>query len=114
MAILKKRTAIAVTAGLWLAAAGSAAALHHHLNRRLDPQAGSETSRSPGCPASAPLAAERVLYVPTIEIVAPWPYVSVRAGVPTPSTPVARDVSAMGCTYSRELDIGSGRVQFCE
>jgi hypothetical protein len=123
MASVKTRTAIAVTVGLWLAAAGTAAAFTYHLNRGLDSQPpGSEVARSPGTevarssggPAPASVTGERVLSIPTIEIVAPRPRRPARISTPAPSTPVARDISEMGCSPSRELDIGSGRVRFCE
>jgi hypothetical protein len=112
MAILKQRTAINVTVGLWLAAAGSAAALTHQLNRGTDPRAA--VAWSFGEPARAPLAEQRVLYVGPVVITAPWPKSPVSVRAPAPSTPIARDVYEMGCTHSRELDIGSGRVEFCE
>jgi hypothetical protein len=115
MAILKQRTAIAVTVGLWLAAAGSAAALGRHLSRGPDPRPPVfEGARSFGEPARAPLAEQRVLYVGPVVITAPWPKSPVSVRAPAPSTPIARDVYEMGCTHSRELDIGSGRVEFCE
>ena len=123
MTSVKTRTAIAVTVGLWLAAAGTAAAFTYHLNRGLDSQppgqevarsSGSVVARLSGGPAPASLTAQRVLCIPTIEIVAPWPHRPARISTPAPSTPVARDIAEMGCSPSRELDIGSGRVQFCE
>jgi hypothetical protein len=115
MASLKKRTAIAVTASLWLAAAGSAAAFTYQLNRRLDPQPhGVETAGSLGGRAPASLAAQRMLYVPTLVIIAPWPHRLASVNMRAPSTPVAREISEMGCRRSRELDIGSGLVQFCD
>lgn len=112
MAIVKQRTAIAVTVGLWLAAAGSAAALTHHLNRGTDPRAA--VALSFGAPARAAPAEQRVLYVGPVVIAAPWPKPPVSVSAPAPSTHIARDVYEMGCTHSRELDIGSGRVEFCE
>ena len=115
MASLKKKTAIAVTASLWLAAAGSAAAFAYHLNRSLDPRShGSETFRSPDALSLAALAVQPVLYVPPLVIMAPWPHRLASVNVRAPSTPVTRDISEMGCTHSRELDMGSGIVQFCE
>jgi hypothetical protein len=115
MASLKKRTAIAVTVGLWLAAAGSATALTHHLNRGLGARAlGFEVARSSGAPAPAALAEQRVLYVPPIVIGAPWPHRPASVATRTPSSPVARDLSEMDCSHSRELDMGSGRVEACK
>jgi hypothetical protein len=115
MASLKKRTAIAVAVGLWLAAAGSAAALSHHLNHGLGARApGFEVARSSGAHAPADLAEQRVLYVPLIVIGAPWPHRPASVSTPAPSTPAARDVSEMDCAYSRELDMGSGRVEACK
>ncbi len=114
MASLKKRTAIAVTVGLWLAAAGSAAALSYHLNRGLGARAPEfEVARPSGALAPAPLAEQRVLYVLPILIGAPWPHRPASVTTPAPSTPVARDGPEMECTHSRELDIGSGRVEAC-
>jgi hypothetical protein len=115
MASLKKRTAIAVTVGLWLAAAGSAMALTHRLNRGLGARApGFAIAPSSGDPAPVALAEQRVLYVPSIVIGAPWPHSPARVSPPASSTPVARDVSEMGCSHSRELDMGSGRVEACK
>lgn len=115
MASLKKRTAIAVTVGLWLAAAGSAMALTHHLNRGLGARVpGFEIAPSSGAPAPVALAEQRVPYVPPIVIGAPWPHRPAMVSPAAPSTPVARDVSEMGCSHSRELDMGSGRVEACK
>jgi len=115
MATLKRRTAIAVTVGLWLAAAGSAAALGVHLNRGIHPGTpGFGTVRSVQGPAPATLVEPQVLSVAPVVIAAPWPQRPASASGLTPSTPVARDILEMGCAHSRELDIGSGRVESCE
>ena len=114
MAGMKKRTAFAVTVGMWLAGLGSAAALTYDLNRPLHPVV---VMSEPAVPALDATSAEVVepapstLYVPEVTIVAmarraPAP-VARRAAPPV-------DISAMHCAEWRDLDIGSGRVQVCQ
>ena len=120
MAPMKKRTAIAVTVGVWMAALGSAAALEYDLNRAPHlsrPHLASVTSLpatplTAAPPAFALLASEvqPVLVIPTITIVG-----SMRRSVDREPQPVpAVDISNMTCTDWRGLDIGSGHVQVCE
>jgi hypothetical protein len=118
MATMKRRTAIAVTVGVWLAAAGSAAALTYDLNRPLHL---AKTTLLRAAPVSAMHAAapvseiESVLVIPTITVVGRAPRNRDRdrdrAVVPEPK---AREFSDMVCSDWRELDMGSGRVQVCE
>jgi hypothetical protein len=113
MTEMKKSTAIAVTVAVWVAAAGSAAALAYDLNRPLSGGAASQLV----VPLSAERAAvakpaqepERVLYIPTITIVAQAPRRPAVSSAPKP-----RDLSQMHCANWRELDLGSGHVQVCE
>jgi hypothetical protein len=119
MASFRKRTMFAVTAGVWLVAAGSAAALAYDLNHLT---AGGSKLTTPRGPTAASLAsfasyasldegqtAQQVLHIPSITVAAPWPHRPVAA-----RAPVVRDISEMNCASWRELDLGSGRVQVCE
>jgi hypothetical protein len=120
MVPMKRRTAIAVTVGVWIAALGSAAGLEYDLNGT--PHFASahlaNVTSQPATPlaaasqASAPAAAEMqpVLYIPTITIVGSMR----RLVVPEPKPPVAPDISKMQCADWRELDMGSGHVQVCQ
>jgi hypothetical protein len=116
MAIPRKRI-MAITVAVWLAAAGSAAALTYELNRPLVerpwPAAIAPSSRA----ASPPTAIDRsepkesfVLQLPPITIVAQAPH---RAAVARAERK-ARDISAMRCAEWRDLDMGSGHVQVCQ
>lgn len=100
MVIFGKRTMFVVTVGVWLAAAGSAAALTYNLSRRVDlPVQGSRLVTPRGAAASSLVsfanfgegqAAQQVLYIPTITVAAPWP------DRPTVApTPIAQTISEM-------------------
>jgi hypothetical protein len=115
---MNKRTAIAVTVSVWIAALGSATALAYDLNRTphlARPHSANVTSQfatpAPAAPTVfAPPAPEvqSVLYIPTITIVG-----SMRRADSEKPAPRA-DISEMRCTDWRGLDIGSGHVQVCE
>ena len=112
MTTMKRRAAIAVTAGVWVAAVGSAAALTYDLNRPLH---WADTTVLRTTPVYAARAAEpatemtSVLNIPTITIVGHLPHHPV-----VPLVPKARDIVDMKCADWRDLDMGSGRVQVCE
>jgi hypothetical protein len=115
MVPMRKRTAVAVTLGVWIAALGSAAALTYDLNST--PNFASVTAQPTTPSATAPVAVARpasktqtVLVVPTITIVGSIHH-SV-ADTPKPQRPV--DIDQMRCADWRELNIGSGHVQVCE
>ncbi len=115
---MKKRTAIAVTVAVWMAALGSAAALTYDLNRTphiAKAHLANVTSQTAFPSSAAPTAltqpapeAQPVLYIPTITIVG-----TLRRPVDSKQVP-ATDISKMRCTDWRGLDIGSGHVQVCE
>lgn len=116
---MKKRALVAVTAGVWLAAIGSAAALTYDLNRPLhakgqwqDNLAVTETAVPP-TEAPRPLVKEvtsTVQLMPTFTVVG---YVHLpRASHPTPKAPP--DISKMHCGPPRQLEMGSGNVQECD
>jgi hypothetical protein len=116
MAGMKKRTAVAVTVGVWVAGLGSAAALTYDLNRPLYYPL--TTISRPAVPALDARSAtviepvqelQSVLYVPTVTIVATIP----RPAAVRRATQ-AVDISSMHCSEWRDLDMGSGRVQTCE
>jgi hypothetical protein len=115
MVPMKKRTAVAVTLVVWIAALGSAAALTYDLNST--PKLASATAQPATPSIAAPAAVARpasktqaVLVVPTITIVGSIHH-SV-ANAPKPERPV--DIYQMRCADWRELNIGSGHVQVCE
>jgi len=115
MTSMKRRTAIAVTVGVWVAGLGSAAALTYDLNRPMH-LAGARS------PLAKPINAEQaavaepvlelqpVLYIPTITVVGQLPHGPGVTREPKPAV----DISLMHCADWRELDMGSGRVQICE
>ena len=115
MVPMRKRTAVAVTLVVWIAALGSAAALTYDLNST--PNLASATAQPTTPSAAAPVAVARpasktqpVLVVPTITIVG-----SIHHAVAnTPKPQRAVDISQMRCADWRELNIGSGHVQMCE
>jgi hypothetical protein len=116
---MNKRTAIAVTVSVWIAALVSATALAYDLNRTphlATPHLANVTSQfatpAPVAPTVlAPPAPEvqSVLYIPTITIVG-----SMRRSMDEPKPAPGADISEMQCTDWRGLDIGSGHVQVCE
>ncbi len=74
MGRMKKRMAIAVTVGVWVAALGSAAALTYDLNRAVHLAGGTPESTVPLPSAeyaavARPVQEPPVLYVPTITVV---------------------------------------------
>jgi hypothetical protein len=122
---MKRRTAIAVTLGVWLAAVGSAAALTYDLNRPL--RSAGATLQGTTTPSGGQVAATLVpahaalseapseppgpvLYVSTLTTVGAAPQRPVAAGVQKPMT----EISQMRCADWRELNMGSGHVQVCE
>jgi hypothetical protein len=111
MTSMKRRTAIAVTVGVWLAAVGSAAALTYDLNRPLSfAGVAIEGAATPsGAEVAAPLAVP-VLYVSTLTRVGAAPHRPVAPGGRKPIT----EISQMRCADWRELNMGSGHVQVCE
>ena len=122
---------LALTAGVWVMAIGSAATLAYALNRPLQvPPSPAELSPAPAIesPAevvpvteSAPSTREITLSIPPITIVSKT---SRRPNIPkveseSMSSESAQpeslpDISQMHCVEWRELDMGSGRVQICE
>jgi hypothetical protein len=115
MVPMKKRTAVAVTLGVWIAALGSAAALTYDLNST--PHFASVTAQPTTPSTAAPAAVARpapetqpVLVVPTVTIVGVMHHSM--ANAPKPQRPV--DINQMRCADWRELNIGSGHVQMCE
>jgi hypothetical protein len=118
MATTKRRTMIAATMGVWLAAVGSAAALTYDLNRPLEQRVHGSQLPAPSARADSSLGLEEaqeapqsVLKVPPITIVGARHRVG-PAPARTPTVP--RDISEMRCGEPRELDLGSGHVQICE
>jgi len=114
MTSMKRRTAIAVTVGVWVAALGSAAALTYDLNRPMHLAGATAQLAVPihaerAAVAESVLELQPVLYIPTITVVGQMPH---RPGVREPKPAV--DISRMQCADWRELDMGSGRVQVCE
>ncbi|HWW88580.1 MAG TPA: hypothetical protein VNZ26_33530 [Vicinamibacterales bacterium] len=112
---MKRRTAIAVTVGVWVAAVGSAAALTYDLNRPIHLPGATAQLAVPINAEQAPVAEpvlelQPVLYIPTITVVGQMPH---RPGVTREPNP-AIDIPWMHCADWRELDMGSGRVQVCE
>jgi hypothetical protein len=116
MAIPRKRI-MAITVGVWLAAAGSAAALTYELNRPLVERQSSAAPSPRLLTASAPTVVDGaepresfVLQLPPITIVARAPHRPVAARVEK----TTRNISSMRCADWRSLDMGSGHVQICE
>jgi hypothetical protein len=111
----KTRTAIAVSAGVWIAAFGAAAAITYELNRPLHWAGATSKLDEPVTNAHAAIAESRadlqtVLYVPTITLVGRMAHRSAVTQAPKPITEIAE----MRCSDWRELDMGSGHVQVCE
>jgi hypothetical protein len=116
MATMKKRAIAAITAGVWLGAIGSAAALTYDLNRPLYAVSGA----SHGAPESAATQTE----APSPLVTAPAPSVQMMPTVtvvgrvhPRTVHPAAKaplDISKMHCGEWRQLEMGSGNVQACE
>jgi len=116
MAIPRKRI-MAITVGVWLAAAGSAAALTYELNRPLVEHPSPATTAPSSRGAPVPTAFDRiepsesfVLQLPPITIVAR----AFHRPVVAPTEKKPRDISAMRCAEWRDLDMGSGHVQVCQ
>ena len=116
MAIPRKRI-MAVTVGVWLAAAGSAAALTYELNRPLVERQASAATSPRLLTASAATVVDGaeptesfVLQLPPTTIVARAAHRPVTAR----AEKATRDISTMRCADWRSLDMGSGHVQICE
>lgn len=118
MIAMGKWALIAVTAGVWVTAVGSAAALTYDLNRPLRSanvtwHRSTRLAAQPNTSVSADVESlsehQTMLRIPTITIVAE----SVESHAAVAPAPVT-DISQMSCSDWRELDIGSGHVQVCE
>ena len=115
MANKKIPTAIFVTFGVWIAALGSAAALTYELNRPLHLAVAASPMKIPSNQMRAFLAEptsdmQSVLYLSPFIIVAGPFHRPAPARMPRrPEVP-----DGMQCEDWRELDMGSGRVQFCQ
>jgi hypothetical protein len=115
MRSIGKRAVVALTVTVWLAAAGSAAALGYELNRPL-------TFKVTTLPMEAAFATARaaegamesnsipVLHLPTVTIVGRAAHRAIAPARPAQPT----DISLMRCRDWQELQMGSGRVQVCE
>jgi hypothetical protein len=115
MKTMKRRTAIAVTMGVWIAALGSAAALTYELNSPLRLMSTSSLPTERVRTAPAPLASpvpemQAVLYIPSMTVVGYAPHRR-PALVPEPG---GSAISEVHCSEWRELDMGSGHVQVCD
>ena len=109
---------VAVTVSVWLAAAGSAAALTYELGRPLVGRSAPVVSVSPSTSAEAP-ALDKVepleaslVYLPSVQLLAPRPHLAFVARAEKKVAP--RDISVMNCADWRDLDMGSGHVQVCQ
>jgi hypothetical protein len=118
MATMKKRAIAAITAGVWLAAIGSAAAVTYDLNRPLAVRGASQDTQGVPESAATPTEAPRppvtalaspVQMMPTVTVVG---NVHPRAVHPASKAPL--DISKMHCGEWRQLEMGSGNVQECE
>ena len=122
MAPMRKRTAIAVTAAVWLVAFGSAAGLTYDFNRPLPRTGVTSLQAAPPASDAAPVAgveqapaAESVaelrpiLHVPTVTIVG---HAVPRLAAPHPRQ-AEGDIGQMRCADWRGLEMGSGAVQVC-
>jgi len=128
MAPLRRRTVLALTAIVWVAAIGSATGLAYALNRPLKVRAIPETQTATAEVASTPAlevptvnvtpATENTLSIPTLTITAKAPQRMVTPRLVAPEPLAAPeplpDIAKMKCAEWRELDMGSGRVQICE
>lgn len=109
MASLKK-TAVAVTVGVWTSALGSAVALGFVLNRPPEPRTRVEPATAHASVGHLLEAApHKLLEVPATPKVTP-----ARQAAPKPAPPVPVDIAQMKCDEWRELQAGSGRVRVCE
>ncbi|MGH7295700.1 MAG: hypothetical protein ACRELB_12230 [Polyangiaceae bacterium] len=114
---MKRSILAAITCGVWVSAAASAAALTYGLNRPLrapasfvapEPSPPLTSSESTTLPDEVP----SLLEVPVTTIVARVVHSGARAAALAPSPP--RDIAAMSCAGWRDLDMGSGRVEICQ
>ena len=133
MATLKRRTVLALTAGVWAMGIVSASALAYALNRPLEVRT-VPTELAPARdvepPASEVVPATQLtpsvpatLSIPTITIVSKAPRRHTPANAvsepmpdmsPEMSTESYPDISKMNCAEWRELDMGHGRVKICD
>jgi hypothetical protein len=110
-----RRTMMAVTLGVWVAALGSAGALTYDLGRPLQPAAGAAWRLMEPVNANRAGIAEPVsdlspvLYIPTITVIGQLPHRVVVTRLAEPAT----DVSRRHCAEWRELDMGSGQAEVC-
>jgi len=117
MATPRKRI-VTLTVSVWLAAAGSAAALTYELNRPWDGErpalmvVGPASPRAPALETVEAIASSVVL-LPPAHIVAQAPPRH-RVARADKALPAPRDISAMSCADWRDLDMGSGHVQVCQ
>ena len=116
MAIPKKRILV-VTASVWLAASGSAAALTYELNRPLFADVPARISPAPESPApllpgDSEVPGAATVYLAPVQVVghAPQRPATARLGASVGH----RDIRAMRCADWRDLDMGSGHVQVCD
>jgi hypothetical protein len=119
MATPKKRILV-LTASVWLAASGSAAALTYELNRPLSTDGAVQVSTAPSSAAPLlPIGPEGVgtasVYLAPVTGVGRPPQRRAAVGSESRETGAAhRDIGAMRCADWRDLDMGSGHVQVCE
>src|SRR5579864_1295104 len=113
MVPLKRRTELALAAGVWVAAVGFATTLVYLLDRPLGERF-SFTDMTPAAAAAVAPAQEDVapaidttLTIPTVTIVARAPH---RHAVPMILPESYPDIGKMNCAEWRELDMGSGHV----
>jgi hypothetical protein len=115
---MKKWTVLATTAGVWLSAIGSAAALTYVLGGspvpRAAPVAPDDTMATPSLDNRRAEVVQDIapaeLVIPTVTIVGH--IARPRAVAPTPEA--VRPIAEMTCADWRGLDMGSGRVQVCQ
>lgn len=69
MAAMKRRTMIAVTVGVWLAAIGTATAVTIDLNRPVHPKSSASQHAAPAAPAAAEKGTGDTLCIPAVTIV---------------------------------------------
>lgn len=132
MATIRRRTVLALTAGVWVMAIGSAATLAYALNRPLQVRTSPaelplvptiEWSAAEVAPVTenAQSTPEIAIWIPTITIVSKasrrpsMPKVESESMSSESAQPGSLpDISQMHCAEWRQLDMGSGRVQICE
>jgi hypothetical protein len=122
MATSKRSMATLVAASVWLATLGSAAAFTLRLNPRVHPQhrgvsegaatcSSSVTAARPG--AEPGVATQRVLYLPSFIIAAPWPQGAAPVAARAPVGD-ARDRPEMDRAKPGDFEVGPGGVRVDE